>query len=40
VQAVRGETANWGVIGPIGTLTVILLGMLIWLLATIRLYKQ
>jgi hypothetical protein len=40
VQAVRGETANWGVVGPIGTLTVILLGMLIWLLATIRLYKQ
>jgi len=36
VQAARGETAAWGVIGPIGTLTVALLGLLAWLLATMR----
>ena len=36
VQAVRGETASWGVVGPIGTLTVALLGVLVWLLSTIR----
>jgi len=36
VQAVRGETAAWGVVVPIGTLTVLLLGLLIWLLATVR----
>ncbi|NTU64827.1 MAG: hypothetical protein HGB05_15870 [Chloroflexi bacterium] len=36
VQAVRGETANWGVVGPIGILTLALLGLLAWLLATIR----
>lgn len=40
VQTVRGETANWGVVGPIGMLTVVLLGMLIWLLATIRVHQQ
>ena len=36
VQAARGETAGWGVVFPIGTLTIALLGMLIWLLAMIR----
>ena len=36
VQAARGETAAWGVVGPIGTLTVALLGLLAWLLSTMR----
>jgi len=36
VQSVRGETAAWGVVVPIGTLTVLLLGLLIWLLSTMR----
>jgi hypothetical protein len=33
---VRGETAAWGVVMPIGTLTVALLGVLVWVLSTIR----
>ena len=36
VQAARGEIAVWGVVLPIGTLTVILLVLLVWLLSTIR----
>ena len=36
VQAFRGETAAWGVVLPIGTLTVLLIGLLVWLLSTIR----
>lgn len=36
VQSVLGETAAWGVVIPIGTLTVLLLGLLIWLLRTIH----
>jgi len=36
VQTARGETAAWGVVMPIGTLTVISLGMLVWLLSTMR----
>jgi hypothetical protein len=36
VQSVRGETAAWGVMVPIGTLTVLCLGLLVWLLSTIR----
>jgi hypothetical protein len=36
IQAVRGEPAGWGVVVPIGTLTVLLLGLLAWLVATIR----
>ena len=40
VQVVRGQTANWGVVVPIGSLTVVLLGLLIWLLSTIRAHKQ
>jgi hypothetical protein len=36
VQSVRGETAGWGVVMPIGTLSVVLLSLLFWLLYTIR----
>jgi hypothetical protein len=36
VQAARGETAAWGVVVPIGTLTAILLVLLVWLFSTIR----
>jgi hypothetical protein len=36
VQTARGETAAWGVVVPIGTLTVALLALLAWLLTTIR----
>jgi hypothetical protein len=36
VQAARAETAAWGVVVPIGALTVILLGLLAWLLSTIH----
>ena len=36
VQAARGEIAVWGVVLPIGTLTAILLVLLVWLLSTIR----
>lgn len=36
IQAARGETAAWGVVVPIGTLTTLLLVLLVWLLSTIR----
>ena len=36
VQTVRGEAAAWGVEVPIGTLTAILLCLLVWLVSTIR----
>ena len=36
VQAARGDEAAWGVAVPIGTLTAICLGMLIWLLSSVR----
>jgi hypothetical protein len=36
VQTVRGETAAWGVVVPIGTLTLAMLGVLVWLLSTVR----
>lgn len=36
VQSVRGEPAAWGVVVPIGSLTVVLLGLLAWLLSTVR----
>jgi hypothetical protein len=36
VQSARGETAVWDVVVPIGTLTVLLLGLLGWLLSTIH----
>ena len=37
VQSARGETAAWGVVVPIGALTLILLGLLAWLLSTVHL---
>lgn len=36
VQAARGDEAAWAVAVPIGTLTLICLGMLAWLLSTVR----
>jgi hypothetical protein len=36
VQTARGAGAEWGVTVPIGTLTVLLIGLLIWLLSTMR----
>jgi hypothetical protein len=36
VQALRGGAAAWGVVAPIGAITVVLLGLLGWLLSTIR----
>jgi len=36
VQTARGMTATWGVVIPIGTLVVVLLGELVWLLSTIQ----
>jgi hypothetical protein len=36
VESVRSETAALGAVGPIGTLTIILLGLLIWMISTIR----
>ena len=35
VQSARGQTAGWGVFVPIGTLTMLLLGLLVWLNSTI-----
>jgi len=40
VQSLRGEVAAWGVVVPIGTLTVLLLAVLIWLLSTVRLQEK
>ena len=40
VQAVRGEIAAWGVVVPIGTLTTLLLVLLVWLLSTIRFQEK
>jgi len=36
VQSVRGETAAWGVVVPIGSLTVMSLALLVWLFSTMR----
>jgi len=36
VQSVRGEAAAWGVVGPIGALTAVLLAVLVWLMSTVR----
>ena len=36
VQSMRGETAAWGVLVPIGTLTFAMIGLLTWLLASMR----
>lgn len=35
IQMLRGTPAEWGPVLPIGTLTVALLGLLIWLLSTL-----
>ena len=40
VQSVRGKAAAWGVVVPIGTLTVLLSALLIWLLSTIRTHEK
>ena len=40
VQSAIGQSAAWGVVFPIGTLTVILIGLLVWLVSTIRLPKN
>jgi hypothetical protein len=40
VQAARGEVVAWGVVVPIGTLTVALLVLLVWLLSTMRPQEQ
>ena len=36
VQSAIGQSAAWGVFYPIGTLTVILIGLLVWLVSTIQ----
>jgi hypothetical protein len=36
VQSLRGEAAAWGVVGPIGTLTGVLLGVLVWLMSSVQ----
>jgi hypothetical protein len=36
VQAAHAETAAWGVVVPIGALTIVLLGLLAWLLSTLH----
>jgi hypothetical protein len=36
VQAARAETPAWGVVVPIGILTVVLLGLLAWLITTVH----
>jgi hypothetical protein len=36
VQAVRGQPADFGILIPIGSLTIILIGLLVWLLSTIK----
>jgi len=40
VQSVRGEAGAWGVVVPIGALTVLLSALLIWLLSTIRTHEK
>jgi hypothetical protein len=40
LQAARGEAAAWGVVFPIGTLTLLMLALLIWLLSTIQGQKR
>ncbi len=36
LQAARGEVATWGPVIPIGTLTLLMLALLTWLLTTLR----
>jgi len=40
VQTFREEEAAWGVVGPIGILSVLLIGLLVWILWTIRCQEQ
>ena len=40
VQSVHGEAGAWGVVVPIGALTVLLSALLIWLLSTIRTHEK
>jgi hypothetical protein len=40
LQAARGEAASWGVTLPIGTLTVLLLALLVWLMSTVQNQKR
>ena len=40
VQSAMGQSAAWGVFFPIGTLTVVLIGLLVWLISTIRYPKN
>jgi len=36
VQLARGQPASWAVVVSVGTITLAVLGLLIWLLSTIR----
>jgi hypothetical protein len=36
VRAVRGETAAWSITAPIGSLTAVMIGLLTWLMSTMR----
>jgi hypothetical protein len=36
VQVERGQAADFGIFVPIGSLTVVLIGLLVWLLSTIK----
>jgi hypothetical protein len=40
VQTFREEEAAWGMVGPIGILSVLLIGLLVWILWTIRCQEQ
>jgi hypothetical protein len=39
VQSLRGEAATWGVVAPIGTLTALVLVVLVWLMTSVRMEK-
>jgi hypothetical protein len=40
VQSARNEVAAWGVVVPIGTLTIISVGLLTWLISTIQPHRK
>lgn len=40
LQAARGEAASWGVVIPIGTLTLLMLALLVWLSSTVQPQKR
>ena len=40
LQAARSEAASWGVVIPIGTLTLLMLGLLVWLSSTVQPQKR